>query len=1398
MASVYDASGAPVSSVKTSAAFDPVFGTATSTTDADGNTTTYGLDPATGHILNSVDAMQDKTAYEYASVETYDGTYGPGDLKSITDPNGNITKFLAYNAFGEATSIMNAVGVLTTRVYDARGRLTEESDNAGHKVTYTYDGLDRVLETIHYDDVNNASEPGGEGAQRVTYTYKPGGQVASVVNGLNQLTEYEYDSAGRLISQKNVNVVQADGSHVTITTTFGYDEAGNMVSKVDGAGIAYAYAYDGLNRLTTTTVLTGPADGPSNLDSSSTYNAVYKLTDTDIHNNVVKYEYDGLYRIAKTTLPVSTNPEGGTPAVVTSKYDATGDLLFRSDANGNGSTNTYDGAHRLTSVTDAVGNKTSYTYDKNGNVTSETHSNSGLKIVYSNFDGLNRAGLVTELVRQGGASAAVDTLVTKYEYDDLKNTVTVTDPRGIVTESWKDGLGRTFKVTTKTSDGDATSNYTYDPDGNLATVSDAQNDDIDVTYTYDGLDRKIKAVYVSTPDDQHTPTEEFYYDGDNRLIAYVDMMGAKFETKYDNLGRVIEQTVPNVAPGDPTTVTTYAYDDSANTMTETNADHSGSTKTEYDALGRVLKITDPLGNTLEYKYDGVNLRVKIDKAGAETDYTYDAINRVTKTEYREDEGSEVLQTIETAYDDKAGTTTTTTDPLDIKTVDQYDSLGRLVSEKVSNEDFVNEYKTLEITTTARTYDKDGNVASVTDANGHVTKYEYNDLNYLVKITVAADTPDEAVTQYTYDMVGNLLTVQGPRDHDFGPDTTNTYDARYRLTSTADALDDTTTYTHYENGNLKSEADARDPSHKTVYAYDALGNLVSVDERGRQGGLTTYTYDADRNLLSETIAGVLQATYTYDALDRLQTEMQPDGGVTRYFYDENGNVSQIIDAEGQQTLMTYDYKNRLETVTYSAALNPSLDYQPLSVKYDYDDDNNEVDVTRVELVGGVQTSQDWEYKYDKLDRLLSVKNPDDKTITYTYDLVGNRASMTDPDGKTTTYKYDAQNRIHIVTTAAGKTRYEYYPDGLLKLQVDPNGAVADYGFDDSYDAVGRLTKVVNRQSVLSDLDLETAGVDPGPEHTISTFEYTYDADGNRLTQTETHQAIAGGAEQTTTYEYDAFDRLSKVSYDNGASLAYTYDEAGNRKSEIGTDPSAPTAAVKRFYTYDVNGRLTKIDDAANPANSVTYTYDENGNRLSETTAGVTVKYQYNILNQLVWTTDQSGKPVTFDYDLDGIRIAKNTSTAQTNYLIDDGATLIEYDGTSGATLRKYDYGRGLISLTDTDPKTQVSSTAFYVVDGLGSTSELMTSSDAVQITYQFDAWGNIFNTVGASDNSKLYTGQQFDSDDGTALFRRPLLRLEDGNVPHPGQRRRPIGLAAEPQRVHLCVRQSASLHRSNRT
>lgn len=37
----------------------------------------------------------------------------------------------------------------------------------------------------------------------------------------------------------------------------------------------------------------------------------------------------------------------------------------------------------------------------------------------------------------------------------------------------------------------------------------------------------------------------------------------------------------------------------------------------------------------------------------------------------------------------------------------------------------------------------------------------------------------------------------------------------------------------------------------------------------------------------------------------------------------------------------------------------------------------------------------------------------------------------------------------------------------------------------------------------------------------------------------------------TYEYDALGRVTKITYDNGSLVVYTYDAAGNRTAVIAT-------------------------------------------------------------------------------------------------------------------------------------------------------------------------------------------------------------------------------------------------------
>src|SRR5205807_1921792 len=95
-----------------------------------------------------------------------------------------------------------------------------------------------------------------------------------------------------------------------------------------------------------------------------------------------------------------------------------------------------------------------------------------------------------------------------------------------------------------------------------------------------------------------------------------------------------------------------------------------------------------------------------------------------------------------------------------------------------------------------------------------------------------------------------------------------------------------------------------------------------------------------------------------------------------------------------------------------------------------------------------------------------------------------------------------------------THYDYWPDSLVKDIIYPNGVIEDYGFtgsDGSYDDAGRLTFVVSHTGAPGQL--------PAANQIISSFQYTYDPNGNRLSQTEVHSGLNGGAPVMTNYQYD---------------------------------------------------------------------------------------------------------------------------------------------------------------------------------------------------------------------------------------------------------------------------------------
>src|SRR5262249_16304063 len=178
-----------------------------------------------------------------------------------------------------------------------------------------------------------------------------------------------------------------------------------------------------------------------------------------------------------------------------------------------------------------------------------------------------------------------------------------------------------------------------------------------------------------------------------------------------------------------------------------------------------------------------------------------------------------------------------------------------------------------------------------------------------------------------------------------------------------------------------------------------------------------------------------------------------------------------------------------------------------------------------------------------------------------------------------YPSAAHNRLEPATTEAGTTRYEYWEDGLFKTIRYPNGVVADSSGLGAYDAADRLTHLVN--------------VDGGGG-IISSYDYTYDRNGNRKTQTEAHVGINLGLPETTPYDHDHLNRLLHVGYATTSGLTSRYDNVGTRRPETGVDP-VTAEPVSLSYAYDRLNRLASVTNLNDAFKSVAFSYDANGNR-----------------------------------------------------------------------------------------------------------------------------------------------------------------------------------------------------------
>ena len=381
----------------------------------------------------------------------------------------------------------------------------------------------------------------------------------------------------------------------------------------------------------------------------------------------------------------------------------------------------------------------------------------------------------------------------------------------------------------------------------------------------------------------------------------------------------------------------------------------------------------------------------------------------------------------------------------------YDEAGNLITQEETGYILIDDIPTLTTERTEYHYTDDGELQWIdgprTDLSDRTT-FEYYDNteaegNNRGQLKAIINPLGQKTAFSDYDANGNVGTITDPN----GVVTTYTYDERNR----------TQTITNHETGGL---TETFYNTHGNIdYVVLPEGNIIDYDHdladrlteiKDSLGNRIVYTPDTEGNREKEEIfdpEGVLQKTVSmiYDTHNRLEWITHPDGYTRHHGYDDNGNLTSVTDENGRLTEYQYDKLNRLRKVI------GYLDDRAILTEYTYDTQDN---LEKVIDPRGNTT----EYVYDDFGRLAKTISPDTGTTAYEYDAAGNLREKTDARGTVVSYGYDPLNRLLLVDFPTDLDVIYTYDDpsvsygvGRLTGMVDPSGT---HGFH--YDPLGNIT------------------------------------------------------------------------------------------------------------------------------------------------------------------------------------------------------------------------------------------------------------------------------------------------------------------------------------------------------
>lgn len=488
------------------------------------------------------------------------------------------------------------------------------------------------------------------------------------------------------------------------------------------------------------------------------------------------------------------------------------------------------------------------------------------------------------------------------------------------------------------------------------------------------------------------------------------------------------------------------------------------------------------------------------------------------------------------------------------------------------------------------YDEHGQLASVTDAAGRVTRrFKYAE-GCMVLHTDALGFE----CRYRWEKIGGA-----PRVVEHTTSEGERYIFRYDLAKRETwAEDDLGRKAHWRYDEHRQIVECTDfDGGKYQFEYTEAGNPAVLHLPGER--IVRLEYDDLGRLVQETdpLGRVTKTAYHGKGLRVRQTEF-PDGSCWRADYDVRGLITATTDALGRT--QRYEYGSDGLPHSYIDArgghkhmkwntrgqITAYTDCSGKTTQYEYDTDGN---LSASIDAAGIRTT----YRHQRTGEITEIVLPDGSADSFEYDQAGQLVSHRNGAGYLRQWQYNARGQIIVATDAAQRTlRYFYDAHGRLAELANANNA--RYRFE--YDVADRLAcesrpdgveKHFHYDAASSVVEVETLG-SPSPA------------------QRSTGTGKGSRPSKKVCFERDLMGRLLAKHTDT-ASTSYEWDVA-NRLLEARQEPTQ-------------EGQLLGIE-----ASCVRFEYDAAGRLIAEHGANGVLRYELDELDNLAALTLPQGQRI----------------------------------------------------------------------------------------------------------------------------------------------------------------------------